>query len=444
MASTQAVGGGRLILSESRQLRLGTLLAFYFAQGLPIGLFLTAIAAWIGQNGADAADVALLLTTTFLPWSFKFVGAAVMDRYTLLAMGRRRVWLIGSQALILAGFVAAALAAPGPGDITLLAALGFAIFTGSAMQDVAVDGLAVDLLPEAEQGVASAFMAAGQVFGLSCGAMLGGLLLGRFGSQIAFAAFLPPIAALVVFAVLVRERRGEKRLPWSAGAASPEAARVQAGNWLAILKITLRSLLLRESIVYVVAAGVVRMLYGVFLAMWPVYATGEAGWSTEDYAAMFAALGLGVAVFGMVIGSWSVAHWGPRRAAMVGAALFVVPSGGMLLWPELGLMWAGLVGLIALSEGANMLFAIATNPIRMRLSDKRVAATQFTIYNSLSNLPVPAGAWLLAWSGAAGGRALTMALVVALAVVGVAILMVLRVGNREDAAAIPPAVPELA
>lgn len=50
---------------------------------------------------------------------------------------------------------------------------------------------------------------------------------------------------------------------------------------------------------------------------------------------------------------------------------------------------------------------------------------------------MPAGACLLAWSGAAGGRALTIALVVGLAIVGIAILMVLRVGNRVDAVAMP-------
>ncbi len=40
---------------------------------------------------------------------------------------------------------------------------------------------------------------------------------------------------------------------------------------------------------------------------------------------------------------------------------------------------------------------MCSNPLRMRLRDKRIAATQFiTLYSSLANLPVPLGASLFA------------------------------------------------
>lgn len=430
------------MLSESKRLRLSSMMVFYFAQGLPIGLYLTAVAAWIAQNGATPTDVAFLVTTTYLPWSFKFFGAALMDRYTYLAMGRRRIWLIWSQALMVIGLVVAAVASPGPGDIQLLAYVGFAIFVGSAMQDVAVDGLAVDILSDDEQGTASAFMFAGQAFGISIGAALGGFLLARYGSTAAFLAFLPLVGGIFLLAVVVRERAGERMLPWTAGQASPTVARVQVGNWLAILKITLVSMLKRDSIIYLLAAVAVRATGGIFVAFWPIYATTEVGWSTEDYSAMAGMMGLFVAAFGMVAGAWLNSKWGPRRSAIFSVGIYIALASLFIVYPQMGLIWAGFLFLYFLTDTSNLLYSICTNPIRMRLSDKRVAATQFTIYNSLSNLPVPAGAWILAWTTDIGGRPAAMMAVIGLAVFGMIALALLRIGNvvdehPEDSTALP-------
>ena len=85
------------ILASNRRLRLFTLFILYVAQGLPIGLMWIAIPAWMAANGADAADVGFVLGLTALPWTLKLVNGFIMDRYTFLPMGRRRVWLIGAQ-----------------------------------------------------------------------------------------------------------------------------------------------------------------------------------------------------------------------------------------------------------------------------------------------------------------------------------------------------------
>ncbi len=423
-----------LILSESKSLRLGSMTAFYFAQGLPIGLYLTAVAAWVSQNGASASDVAFLVSTTYLPWSFKFFGAALMDRYTYVAMGRRRIWLIASQFLMFIGLVVAASASPGPKDIALLAYVGFAIFCGSAMQDVAVDGLAVDILPEKEQGTASACMFAGQAFGIAIGAALGGTLLAKYGSTVTFLSFVPIVGIIFLLAIVLRERPGEKILPWTEGKASPATSMVGSINWLAILKITCISLVKRDSLIFLFATTVVRATGGIFVAFWPVYATTKANWSTQDYSAMVAVAGLFVSAAGMGLGALLNTKLGPRKSCIFSAGLYTIIGGLFLTYPEMGLLWGGLIALYAFTDTTSLLYTISGNPLRMRLSDKRVAATQFTIYNSLGNLPVPAGAFILAWTVDHGGHAITMSTVIGLAIVGMITLSLLRIGNVVDAA----------
>ena len=94
-----------LILSQSRRLRLFTLFILYVGQGMPIGLFWFAVPAWMAVNGAPAADVGTVAALTALPWSLKLVNGFFMDRYTYLPMGRRRLWILGAQGVMIASLI---------------------------------------------------------------------------------------------------------------------------------------------------------------------------------------------------------------------------------------------------------------------------------------------------------------------------------------------------
>ena len=83
-------------------------------------------------------------------------------------------------------------------------------------------------------------------------------------------------------------------------------------------------------------------------------------------------------------------------------------------------------------ELTDVLTSVSSNPLRMRLSDKRVGATQFTIYNSLSNLPVALGASLFAWTYGAGGLALVMSILIAMTCASCIIFALMRIGNVID------------
>jgi PAT family beta-lactamase induction signal transducer AmpG len=424
--------GAGLVLSESRRLRIGSMGVFYFAQGLPLGLFLTAIAAWLAASDMPPGAIATIIATTYLPWSFKFFGAALMDRYTYLPMGRRRIWLIGSQAVILAGLTIAAFASPGPTDLGLIAWLGFAIFCGGAMQDVAVDGLAVDILREEEQGTASAFMFGGQALGMAAGAAMGGYLLQHHGATVAFLAFAPLNGAFLLFALVLRERPGEKLLPWTRGAASAEARAAHGIPWLQILGITGRSMIRRDSLVLLAASVLGRAVGGAFAAFWPVFATTRAGFDTSAYSGLVATIGFVASLVCMGLGTLMVGALGPRRATILSYAGYGIMALVYLAAPDLAAVGYVFVILTIYWNMTDTLTSLCSNPLRMRLSDKRVGATQFTIYNSLSNLPVPMGAALFAWLSGVDGMAVLMPVLVGMIMLSCLIFATLRIGNVVD------------
>ena len=199
-----------LVLSENRKLRIVTLFLFYFAQGLPFGLIDYALPAWLAQNGASAAAIGSVLALVILPWTFKLVYGFAMDRYVFLAMGRRRPWIMVGQSGIIAAFLAMAFSNPGVNEIGLLAAFAFALGLASAVQDVAVDGLAIDILPPGEIERVNGYMFGGQAIGIAAGAAVSGTLIAYEGLPAAALALAGVTTAILVLVMVVRERPGER------------------------------------------------------------------------------------------------------------------------------------------------------------------------------------------------------------------------------------------
>jgi MFS transporter, PAT family, beta-lactamase induction signal transducer AmpG len=418
-----------MVLSESRWLRLFSFFFLYFGQGLPIGLSTIAIPAWLAANGAPDADVALIAGTAYLPWSFKPIPAFLMDRYAYLPMGRRRLWLLVALAIMFVAFGIAAVFAPSVDDIGLLWWITFLLGAAAATQDVAVDGLAVDILPDREQGPASSFMFGGQTVGRSAAGAASGTLLYLYGSQVAFLAFLPVIALVALYAIVLRERPGEKRFPWSEGQAAPENIERHVGDWIKILAVSIKSLFKRDSLVLVSSAVCQRTAEGILLPLFPILAVSFLAYNEASYSQTISTLDFFMALTAIALGSLLTLKIGPKWAAML---IFTVQAGMcafILFGREQWTIGSVFVGLLALQSVCSTLTSITTNPLRMQLSDPRVAASQFTIYNSISNLPVSFGAaTVFVWLGGTDNLDLLMQVAIALLLVATAILWFIRIG----------------
>lgn len=314
-----------------------------------------------------------------------------MDRYTYLPMGRRRIWIIGAQSTIFVMLLLAAIISPGPKDIWLLSALGFLVNSGTAFQDVSIDSLAVDIMPENERAKAAGTMFGGQTLGISASTFAGGQLIATYGPMAGYLTAALVVACVLVFGVCIREREGERRLPWSDGAAHPRNVHLQVEAWKPLLISSGKAMLAPLSLVALIIFLVRGMPPGIAEAYHPGLATKIGGWTQTSYTNTISAAQFVAGLFALTLGGWAVARIGAQRSALIMCILvscFAVCFGlARDYWSNASL----LIVYFWQVEFLVVMSTVAFIPIAMRLCDPRVAATQFTLYMAASNVGRPIG-----------------------------------------------------
>ena len=382
------------VLSDSRRLRFSAFTLFYVAQGIPIGLLDIAMPAWLAEQGYSPLQIGSYVAVVGLPWAFKLVAGPFMDRFGIPAMGRRRPWVMLAQTGLMCMLAVLALVPEPSSQLLLITAVGIAVNFFAATQDVAVDGMAIDVLPVLERGRANAFMAFGQVIGVAGMGALSGYLLSRFGLGLTALMGSLIVALILGLVVLVRERPGERLLPWSEGIAHPEA-KALAPDLRGLFADLKRALVLPMSLVITAAVFIVRVAMGMFLACVPVFTVQELGYSAATYTEAYGVL-VGLAAFaGIAIGPL-VDKVGAKRvmlaALMIGAALHFTFAGLESFWVS-GVFVLGMMAVYLFVEQVIFISLIAQY---MNLTWHKVAATQFAVYMALANLGRSSGSALFA------------------------------------------------
>jgi PAT family beta-lactamase induction signal transducer AmpG len=189
------------------QRRVLIVLLLGFSSGLPIILIGSTLQAWMKQSGIDIKTIGLFAAVA-VPYNFKFLWAPLVDALDLPVLskllGRRRSWLLLSQAWLMAAIVFLGLCDPAISAFAV--AIGaLVVATASATQDIVVDAFRVESLPENEQaaGMAS-YVAAYRVGALVSGA--GALFLvtafqSTLGERSAWTAGYAVMAVLILIGV---------------------------------------------------------------------------------------------------------------------------------------------------------------------------------------------------------------------------------------------------
>lgn len=325
-----------------------------------------------------------LLAGLAAPWMFKFLWAPVVDRWWSPRFGRRRSWIVPLQALL----VLACLAAAAVHDqVWLLLGLVFVMNLLAATQDVAVDGLAVDLLGKDDLGPGNAV----QVVGYKLGMILGGGVLVWASASLAlgWGALFSGMAAVTAMVLGVS-------LAWREPPPPPEAE-APPGSMGQVLQALKAALAAPGGGALILFVGTYRLGEACIDAMYKPFLV-DAKVSLEDYGLWVGTYGAVATVAGSLLGGWLAMRFALPRVLGWALVLRCLPLGA---WAALALRFeAGHVQLPASALVANVIvehlasgvLTTAMFAFMMSCVDRRIGASHYTLLASVEVIGKMTGA----------------------------------------------------
>ena len=379
---------GSLTLADNARLRYATGSIMYFAQGIPQGLLAIAIPVWLASQGVGAGDIGSYLAVIVLPWAFKLLTGPLMDRYEFLPMGRRRPWVIGAQLGLSLALLALMLVEQPVEQLGLLMLIGVLINSFAATQDVAVDGMSIDLTPVREQGRLNAFMSFGKAIGWASTAAVTGVLLTTYGlaTTAIVAAAVSALGLLLI--ILVLEREGERTLPWTRGTAA--SVHRAEKSFRAVMQELHKVLWVRTSLIVMTIMFFDGLVYGYGQALMPIAAVNLFGYTTPEWSQLVATMGLIGAILALAIGP-AIDRMGAKRVLLLAVALLAIHA---MLLAQTQHLWQNTFyvrSMLSIWIAMLPVVMVASLALAMAICKSVNSATQFAIYMSVSNLGATIG-----------------------------------------------------
>ena len=373
-------------LSNSTFLRYFAFVALYFAQGLPYGMLLLSIPAWLAMNDKTPGEIAGFAVSVGLPPSFKFILAPLMDRYTYLPMGRKRPWILLGQLCLVLSCIYMAFVPDPLNNLNQLMIAGFVVTFFASFQDVATDGMAVDIIPIHQQAKANGLMWGSLIIAMSASLAAGTWLINKYNFSTAMLMLAVIIGIIMLVPLLLRERQGERILPWTAGTALPETKQLQLTNWHSIFKSLYSVFSLRNSLLLAMLIFISQGAFNYMETLLPIFTVKELGWTNANYAQYYSTASLIGGISGMIIGGIMVDKFGKKK--MINIYFFSsIFSTTVLAFSKAH--WSDRSFIYAFMMVYNVLYTfscIGIFAIAMQCCWKKVSASQFTLYMTLANL----------------------------------------------------------
>ena len=387
-----------LIYLEPASLRMLTL---GFSAGLPLLLVLGTLSFWLREAGVDRTTIGYL-SWVGLAYAFKWLWAPLVDRLPLPLLtrqfGRRRSWLLLSQAMVMAGLAGMAFNDPRVA-LAPMVWCALAVAFGSATQDIALDAFRIESADTERQAALAATYQTGYrlamiwagagVLWVAARAELVGVAGYQQGAW--KTAYLVMAASMLVGTVTVLLSRepaprplppARNALEWLRGALiDPFADFLSRYRWHAVLILALIAVYRISDVVMGIMAN-------------PFYV--DMGYSKDEVAAVTKVFGVLMTLAGAFLGGVLALRIGVMRVLMLGAVLSAASN---LLFAWLGTRGHDLTGLVFVISADNLAGGIASAGFIAYLSGLTNVQYSATQYALLSSVMLLLPKWLAGFSG---------------------------------------------
>lgn len=351
--------------------KLGLLASLYLAQGLPFGFFTQALPAIMRERSFSLEAIGLT-SLLALPWALKFLWAPFVE------LADRRRFILAMQAITAVLLIVMSRVSPDASMTPILICV-VVVNLLSATQDIATDGLAVDMLDEAERGLANGIQVAGYRVGMIIG---GGALLLIYDQLQWSGTFLIMAVLVAITSIPVFRHRAPQRPP---------------------RPVVLPTFLRRS--------GVLRLLAIIFTYKIGAYLLQgmlrpfliDGGLSLSDVGIVLGTVGFTAGLVGALVGGALVNRLGRRRAVVLFAGF---QSLTILAFAPLATMETDLLLVTLLAGLEHLASGMATAALFTCMMDwcsERSSASDYTLQASFVVIATGAASSLSGFSAAAFG-----------------------------------------
>jgi len=340
-----------------------------FASGLPLALTAGTLQAWLSDEGVDLSTIGWF-GFVGLPYALKFLWAPLMDRFVPPWLGRRRGWMLATQAGLMAGVLA--MAATSPRDaLPLLGALALIVAFLSASQDIVFDAYRTDLLTPHERGLGAAIWVAGYRVALLAAGSAALFVAHSFGWPNAYVA----MAALMMIGLVTILLCSEPDAPPAIPASMAEAVWGPLAEFFSRpMAVALIGLLL----LYKLGDAFAASLTTPFLMQ-------GLGFEKTDVG-VARGIGLGATILGAVVGGTLMTRWSLPKSLLIFGVGQALSNFAFVALALIGKQYEMLIATVVIENLAGGMGTAAFVALVMSLCDHRFTATQFALLTSLESL----------------------------------------------------------
>lgn len=351
---------------------MAALLFLGFASGLPLFLTSQTLQAWMSLEGVDLGAIGLF-SLVGLPYSLKFIWSPLLDRFVPPFLGRRRGWLVLTQAALILAIAAMAWQQPKQ-SLQFLAINALLIAFFSASQDIAFDAYRTDVLNPLEMGAGAAVA----VLGYRIALLVTGALALILADQLSWPIVYLLMSALMVIGLITSfwapEPKDQERPPSSLADAIT----------LPFLEFFQRSGLVR---------GILILLFIVLYKLGDAFVNNMSkpfllpntglGFTQTEIGAIQGGMGLLATIVGTLAGGAILSKIGINRSLWVFGALQAVSNLAYFVLAQVGKDYSFLVITINIENFCAGLGTAAFVAFLMSLCNPRFSATQYALLSSL-------------------------------------------------------------
>jgi PAT family beta-lactamase induction signal transducer AmpG len=194
------------------------------------------------------------------------------------------------------------------------------------------------------------------------------------------------VGSIMLVPLLLRERQGEKILPWTTGTALPETKQLQISNWHSIFKGLYSAFSLHNSLLLATLLFISKGAFNYIEALLPIFTVKALGWTNTDYAQYYSTASVVGGISGMLIGGILIDRFGKKKIVNICFISMLLTTAALaffkIYWTSTTFIYGYMIIYNVIYTFASIgLFAIA-----MQCCWKKVSASQFTLYMTLANL----------------------------------------------------------